>query len=406
MSLEQTLTPSLVPDFGHLPTVKRWLMSLLARIQQGRLLIHLEGETFMVGHSDELHADITIHRPLALMWHCLSQGDLGFGQAYLSGAWSSTQPAKLLTLLLRNWPHIGPSLDDRSQWLRLQTNLLHWLRRNTLSNSRKNIAHHYDMGNDFYQTWLDNSMTYSAALYRHADMTLEQAQQAKYQRILDELNVQAGQTILEIGCGWGGFAELAAKAGCRVHGITLSQAQFDYAQARLAPFGEQVKLELRDYRHLTDTYDHIVSIEMFEAVGEQYWPIYFEGLERSLKPGGKAVLQIITIDDPWFDTYCARPDFIQRYIFPGGMLPCPSRLAALIANAHLQNVNCLHFGQDYARTLNEWDQRFVAALPALRPLGYDQRFERLWRYYLAYCEAGFVEGRIDVIQLTLAKPLS
>ena len=406
MAIDNTLSlnPPIAPSFDHLPTFKRWLMSVLARIRHGKLTIHLDGERYVVGETDELHASIHLHHPLRLALQCLSKGDLGFGQAYLAGDWSSDDPAALLTLLLRNWHKIGSNLDERGQWLRLRTKLTHWLNRNSVKNSRKNIAHHYDMGNDFYREWLDNSMTYSSALYATPDLSLEQAQRAKYQRILDELQVQPGQTLLEIGCGWGGFAEMAAEAGCKVHGITLSSEQLAWAQQRLAKFGDQTHMELRDYRHLEGTYDHIVSIEMFEAVGEAYWQTYFQTLQRSLKPGGRAVLQIITIGDEWFETYRARPDFIQRYIFPGGMLPSPTRLDALITSNNLKQINHLGFGKDYARTLAEWDKRFSAALPSLRPLGYDQRFERLWRYYLAYCEAGFNEGRIDVIQLTLEKP--
>ena len=405
MPLETTLNPPLVPRFDHLPTLKRWLLATFARIQYGRLSIHLDGEYYVLGHSDELHASIHIHRPLRLALKCLTKGDLGFGEAYIAGDWSSDHPADLLTLLLRNWEQFGNTLDSR-KLLRKPANWFHQLRRNSVRNSRKNIAHHYDMGNDFYCAWLDTTMTYSSALYTTPDLTLKQAQRAKYQRILDELQVQPGQTVLEIGCGWGGFAEMAAEQGCKVHGITLSSEQLAWAQQRLERFGEQTVLELRDYRHLEGTYDHIVSIEMFEAVGEQYWETYFQTLQRHLKPGGRAVLQIITIGDDWFETYRSRADYIQRYIFPGGMLPNPANLEKLVAGSHLKQINQVGFGKDYAWTLREWDERFIAALPTLRPLGYDQRFERLWRYYLAYCEAGFNEERIDVIQLTLEKPLS
>lgn len=404
MPLETTLNPPLVPSFAHLPTLKRWLLATFARIKYGRLGIHLDGEYYVLGHSDELHASIHIHRPLRLALRCLTKGDLGFGEAYIAGDWSSEHPADLLTLLLRNWEQFGKTLDSR-KLLRKPANWFHQLRRNSVRNSRKNIAHHYDMGNDFYHEWLDSSMTYSSALYTTPDSTLEQAQRAKYQRILDELQVQPGQTVLEIGCGWGGFAEMATEQGCKVYGITLSNEQLTWAQQRLQRFGEQTVLELRDYRHVEGTYDHIVSIEMFEAVGEQYWETYFQTLQRHLKPGGRAVLQIITIGDKWFETYRSRADYIQRYIFPGGMLPNPASLDRLITASHLKPINHVGFGKDYARTLREWDERFIAALPTLRPLGYDQRFERLWRYYLAYCEAGFNEERIDVVQVTLEKPL-
>lgn len=403
MALETTLPQPLALQLAQLPTLKRWLVATLARIQHGRLTLHLDGERYVVGHSDTIHASLHIHRPLHLAFKCMTKGDLGFGEAYMAGDWSSDNPAALLTLLLRNWEQLGNTLDNR-KLLRKPANWFHRLHRNSVGNSRKNIAHHYDMGNAFYRAWLDTSMTYSAALYTQPEVTLEQAQHAKYQRILDELHVQPGQSVLEIGCGWGGFAELAAQRSCKVHGITLSSEQLSWAQQRLAHFGGQTMLELRDYRHLEGTYDHIVSIEMFEAVGEQYWQTYFQTLQRHLKPGGRAVLQIITIGDAWFETYRSRADFIQRYIFPGGMLPNPANLQQLTVENGFNLIGELRFGKDYARTLREWDARFVAALPNLRPLGYDTRFERLWRYYLAYCEAGFNEGRIDVVHLTLEKP--
>lgn len=402
MCMDNILPRPLALQLAQLPTFKRWLIAMLARIQHGRLTIHLDGERYVVGHSDEIHASIHIHHPLKLAMKCLSKGDLGFGEAYLAGDWSSEQPAELLTLLLRNWEQFDTMLDNR-KLLRTPANWFHKLRRNSVRNSRRNISHHYDMGNDFYREWLDVSMTYSSALYTRPGMTLEQAQQAKYQRILDELQVKPGQTILEIGCGWGGFAEMAAQAGCKVHGVTLSSEQLAWARQRLARFGDQTQMELRDYRHIEGTYDHIVSIEMFEAVGQEYWQGYFRSLEKHLKPGGRAVLQTITIGDEWFDTYRSRADYIQRYIFPGGMLPNPASLQALVAGTVLKETCRISFGRDYARTLQAWDERFRAALPQLRPLGYDQRFEQLWRYYLAYCEAGFNEGRIDVIQLTLEK---
>lgn len=405
MPLETTLPQPLALQLAQLPTLKRWLIATLAKIQYGRLTIVLEQERYVVGHSDEIHAHLHIHRPLRLALRCLTKGDLGFGEAYVAGDWSTDNLANLLTLLLRNWEQFGQTLDNR-KLLRKPANWFHQWRRNSIRNSRKNIAHHYDMGNAFYRAWLDDTMTYSAALYTDAALTLEQAQRAKYQRILDELQVQDGQRVLEIGCGWGGFAEMAAECGCHVHGITLSREQLAWAQQRLQRFGAQTQVELRDYRHLVSSYDHIVSIEMFEAVGEDYWQTYFQTLQRHLKPGGRAVLQIITIADDWFATYRARADFIQRYIFPGGMLPNPASLQQLISSNGFKLLNHFSFGLDYARTLREWDTRFVAALPTLRPLGYDTRFERLWRYYLAYCEAGFNERRIDVVQLTLEKPLS
>ena len=288
MALENTLNPPLAPpSFAHLPTFKRWLMSLLARIRHGKLTIHLDGECYVVGDTDELHASIHIHHPLKLALQCLTKGDLGFGQAYLAGNWSSDNPAALLTLLLRNWHKIGTPLDERGQWLRWRTTLMHWLNRNSVKNSRKNIAHHYDMGNDFYSAWLDPSMTYSSALYTTPELTLEQAQRAKYQRILDELQVQPGQTILEIGCGWGGFCTHAAKHyGCRVTAVTISQEQHKFATERVKREGldHLVEVRLQDYRHITGQFDKIASIEMLEAVGDEYLEVWFAKCHEVLKP--------------------------------------------------------------------------------------------------------------------------
>lgn len=408
MSTDQVLARPLPPKFDHLPTIKRWLMTALAKIHHGKLMVYLDGQHYLCGNeqgiedTESFDAMIRIHKPFKMAQRGLLRGDLGFAESYLAGDWSTDDLGALLNLLLRNKESIGEPMTGQ-QLLRRGANLYHRLRRNSRSGSRKNIQYHYDLGNDFYKEWLDDSMTYSSALFQGTD-DLKQAQQNKYQRILDELGEQANQSILEIGCGWGGFAEMAVDAGHHVHGITLSSEQLAYAEQRLAPYDKQARLELLDYRDLTETYDSIVSIEMFEAVGEQYWDTYFEVLERSLKPGGKAVLQIITIDNEHFDNYRNRPDYIQRYIFPGGMLPSPERLQQQIDKTKLVCKNQLSFGKDYARTIAEWDRSFVKALPTLKKLGYDQRFERMWRYYLAYCEAGFEQGRIDVVQLTLEKP--
>ncbi|MCL4113064.1 UNVERIFIED_CONTAM: hypothetical protein GTU68_049986 [Idotea baltica] len=252
-------------------------------------------------------------------------------------------------------------------------------------------------------------MTYSSALFTSKaspktqvhEQTLLEAQNRKYQRILDELNTKAGDTILEVGCGWGGFAEKALENNCGLHGVTLSQEQLDFTNKRLEKFGELAKLEIKDYREINQQYDHIVSIEMFEAVGEQYWQTYFEMLKRSLKPGGKIVLQIITIKDEYYDLYQRRADFIQRYIFPGGMLPSDSILSNLVKNNNLRISNKISFGHDYGETLSRWEQQFKNVIPEMEAIGYDKRFQRMWLYYLGYCQAGFEEERIDVVQVTL-----
>ncbi|CAA6827946.1 MAG: Cyclopropane-fatty-acyl-phospholipid synthase [uncultured Thiotrichaceae bacterium] len=402
MCSEQTFSRPMPSSLDDLPRINRWLVSALARVHHGKLMIYLDGKHFECGHDDSMQAMIRIHRPVAMAKRGLLRGDLGFAESYIAGDWSTDDLSALLHLLLRNRENIGKHMYGQ-KLLRMGTAMLHKLRKNTLNGSRKNIEYHYDLGNDFYETWLDKSMTYSSALFDGTE-DLEEAQTYKYQRILRELNAKPNQEILEIGCGWGGFAEEAVKAGHRVHGITLSKEQLEYAQERLACYPERAEFELRDYRHLDQQYDHIVSIEMFEAVGDQYWDAYFEILEKSLKPGGKAVLQIITIDDQHFESYRNRPDFIQRYIFPGGLLPSPEKLQQQIDKTCLQCTNTFSFGKDYAKTLVEWDRKFVLQQAKLLQLGYDDKFFRMWRYYLAYCEAGFNEQRIDVVQWTLEKP--
>lgn len=405
MQIQQTLPLPLDLHLQQFPLLRRWFLSALTRIHVGQLNLFIDGKHFQCGekHSD-LKASITINHPMSLAYKAVFRGDLGFAESYMAGDWSTENLTDLLTLLLRNRENIGKDFNG-NRWLRLGSKLYHKLRKNNLRGSKKNIEYHYDLGNDFYKTWLDESMTYSSALYINEEDDLPTAQANKYQRILNEINEPLlSKDILEIGCGWGGFAERALQAGHRVHGITLSEEQLAYAQKRLLSFGGRANIEIRDYRHLERQYDHIVSIEMFEAVGEEYWETYFETIENSLKPGGKAVLQIITIGDEWFESYRRKADFIQRYIFPGGMLPSMKKLHELIGNTNLTLSNTHHFGKDYAKTLAQWHEKFLQALPKLETLGYDKRFENMWRYYLSYCEAGFNEGRIDVVQVTLNKP--
>ena len=395
-------------SFDHLPTLKRRLMKSLAKINQGKLIVHMDNRTYICGKDDSIIATINIHNSFKMAWRCITKGDLGFAEAYLEGDFSSDDVTKLLKLFLKNRNHLGDSYGGKSL-LRLAANLYHKLRQNSLKGSRKNIQYHYDLGNDFYQLWLDKSMTYSSALFNNAltdsesneSLSLQQAQENKYQRILDELSPNDGDTILEVGCGWGGFAEKALQQGYKVHGITLSEEQLEYANQRLVKYQDNANLEIRDYRNVNQQYDHIVSIEMFEAVGEKYWQTYFEMLKRSLKPGGKVVLQIITIKDQFYELYQKRADFIQRYIFPGGMLPSDSILLDLVNTNGLKVKNQINFGHDYGETLACWEHSFNQVIPEMEALGYDKRFQRMWLYYLGYCQAGFEEERIDVVQLTL-----
>lgn len=407
MSNEVTLG-ALPPSFDHLPAMKRWLMKSLAKIHHGTLFVHLDGNCYACGNDDSIVANLHIHHSLKMTLRCITKGDLGFAESYLEEDWSSPDLTQLLILFLKNRGQLGNTYGGKSL-LRIASNIYHKLRKNSLKGSRKNIQYHYDLGNDFYQLWLDKSMTYSSALFTsdissidsQEKLTLEQAQKNKYQRIINEINPDKGDSILEVGFGWGGFAEIALKTDCKVHGITLSEEQLNYAKKRLEEHAEKAIFEIKDYREVNQQYNHIVSIEMFEAVGEKYWQTYFEMLKRSLKPDGKIVLQIITIKDQYYELYQRRADFIQRYIFPGGMLPSDSILDDLVTNNNLQIENKISFGDDYKETLARWEKKFKQVIPEMEALNYDKRFQRMWLYYLGYCQSGFEAERIDVIQLTL-----
>jgi cyclopropane-fatty-acyl-phospholipid synthase len=336
----------------------------------------------------------------------MSGGDTAFAEGYLRGDWASPDPAALLTLLTRNRDAIESALYG-GFWGGLLYRLKHLLNANTRRGSRRNIAAHYDLGNDFYRLWLDPSMSYSSALFDgDFSLSLEAAQTAKYRCILERLRPVPGARILEIGCGWGGFAEMAARDyGCHVTGLTLSREQLDYATERLARAGLAGRAELRfqDYRDLDGQFDHVVSIEMVEAVGELWWSDYFRAVAAALKPGGRAIIQSITIADALFERYRKGTDFIQQYIFPGGMLPSPSRFRAEAASAGLELTDAHAFGPDYAETLRRWRASFMAQLPAVRGQGFDERFLRMWEFYYCYCEASFDSGCTDVYQFELVK---
>ncbi|MBL8588046.1 MAG: class I SAM-dependent methyltransferase [Methylobacteriaceae bacterium] len=335
----------------------------------------------------------------------LAAGDVGFAEGYLAGEWTSDDPVALLALLAAN-----QALIDRfaaHPLARAAQMARHWLNRNSRAGSRRNIHAHYDLGNAFYALWLDPSMTYSAGLDVGDD--LEAAQARKYAAIADAARIGPGSRVLEIGCGWGGFAAYAARErGARVTALTISREQFDYATARIAAAGldDRVEIALRDYRDEPGVYDAVVSIEMVEAVGEAFWPGYFAALARRLAPGARAALQAITIREDIFPRYRREMDFIRAHIFPGGMLPTPTHMRWLGAEAGLAVVGERAFGADYAATCRIWRERFEAAWPRIEPLGFDARFRRLWRYYLAYCEAGFAVGTIDVRHVVYEAPKS
>lgn len=336
----------------------------------------------------------------------LWSGDIGFAEGLMAGEWESEDLAALLTLIAANVERLTRLLEG-SLLGKAINGLRHLTRANTRAGARRNILAHYDLGNRFYESWLDRSMTYSSGLFDRQVRDLESAQQAKYRALAEHLDLRPGEHVLEIGCGWGGFAEFAAREyGVRVTGITISDEQFAYARERMikAGLGDRVEIRRQDYRDVEGQFDKVASIEMFEAVGEAYWPAYFKKIADVLKPGGRAGLQIITIQDRLFAEYRKRADFIQRYVFPGGMLASIERLKQETADAGLAWRKSEAFGHSYADTLAEWARRFQAKWNDIRALGFDERFKQLWLFYLGYCEAGFRTGRTDVVQLALAKP--
>ncbi len=349
-------------------------------------------------------ASVRIARWRALV-RLLVGGDVGFAEAYMDGDWSSPD----LVAALRFAAHAKDRFEQRLRgaWpARMIGRARHRLRGNTRRGSRRNIAAHYDLGNAFFAHWLDAGMTYSSALFALGAQTLEAAQAEKERRVAQLLSLSGSERVLEIGCGWGGLAEHLARNGAgHVTAITISGAQYEYAASRLAALGpDRIELRLQDYRDVTGAFDRIASVEMIEAVGEAYWPVYFATLRDRLKPGGVAVLQAITIADDRFETYRRGTDFIQRYIFPGGLLPSPKRLREQIERAGLLIERVESFGDSYARTLSEWRRRFLAAWPAVADLGYSDNFRRMWEFYLAYCEAGFRESVVDVGLFRIRKP--
>ena len=388
------------------PAAMKILSLLLRNVKFGQIQLALpDGEILTFGRkSPDGPAVLKVHN-MAFFNRTLRQGAMGFAESYMDGEWSSPDLAKLLILLNSNMTMLQQSIGKNrfTQWI---NRIIHILRPNTREGAKRNIHAHYDLGNEFYALWLDATMTYSSALFRDSQQTLRDAQNEKYRALAASTDIGPDDHVLEIGCGWGGFAEFAAREiGCKVTGITISNEQLAFAKNRIAMAGLQDKVDFKfcDYRDLTEKYDRIVSIEMFEAVGESYWPTYFDQVHASLKPGGKAGLQIITIAKERFDSYRKKTDFIQRYIFPGGMLPSPEGLDGEFANADLKLVAREDFAADYARTLAEWRHRFLEVWPEVQALGFDARFRNMWEYYLAYCEAGFTTRSIDVSHFTLMR---
>ena len=388
-----------------LPWQVRPLVALLERISRGTLeLTTPEGLQLCFGNGGEPRADLQL-KDWAALRSIFRNGDVGLAECYRDGLVTSADLTALIRLGIQNQQALDQAIHG-NRLLTLGYRIRHLLRFNSRRGSARNIGLHYDLGNDFYRLWLDASMTYSSARFNgNLAGDLKIAQQAKDRRMVEFTGAETGDSILEIGCGWGGFAEYAAKHNLHVQGVTVSREQLLFARERLSKAGlaSMVELELRDYRDIDGQYDHIVSIEMLEAVGERYWPTYFQKLNALLTPGGSAAIQTIVIDDAHFERYRSGTDFIQQYIFPGGMLPSPAKLQQMAAANGFRIERCEFFGRDYAETLRRWRARFEENLARIGELGFDSGFIRLWRLYLAYCEAGFDEGRIDVAQLRLVK---
>ena len=379
---------------------------MLLRAKKGQIRFRLPNDRLLVfNHGIEgPRAEVIVHN-YDFARRAMAGGDIGFAESYMDGEWSTPDLTSVLRYFAVNFEAAG-QLAVGGKLVRALNKVRHAFNRNSKTGSRRNIEAHYDLGNEFYATWLDSSMTYSSAIYGDDDVSLEQAQHKKYARIADSLGIQPDQHVLEIGCGWGGFAEHVAKHNqARVTCLTISPSQRDYALERMQKAGlsDRVEIRLEDYRDHQGQYDGVASIEMFEAVGESYWPSYCNKVHDCLKPGATAALQIITIADDIFESYRKRADFIQRYIFPGGMLPSEAALRQQCQRAGLALKDTFYFREDYAETLRKWAQRFDAQWPRIQSYGFDERFRRLWMFYLSYCEAGFIQGRIDVGQFKLGR---
>jgi cyclopropane-fatty-acyl-phospholipid synthase len=390
-----------------LPRMVQLALGFASRLRRGTLDVTLlDGRVMRFGGAEPGPAAQMILHSYGFASKLINNGDIGIAEAYLRGEWDTPDLTQFLYLFCVNHELIQTMLANKPL-VRFVQVVRHWFNRNTRRQARRNIYAHYDIGNAFYSAWLDPSMTYSSALYEDDTPDLTAAQNNKYRRLAEAIDLRPGQKVLEIGCGWGGFAEFAAKTfNAKVVGLTISKEQRDFAQKRIQAAGlsDKVEIKLQDYRDERDRYDRIASIEMIEAVGEEFWPKYFSQVRDRLLPGGLAGIQAITIQDSMFQSYRREVDFIQRYVFPGGMLPSPQVLKAFGERFGVPVIRERIFGQDYAKTLATWRNNFRAAWPNLKPLGFDERFRRLWEYYLAYCEAGFLSGNIDVRQVVFAKP--
>ena len=382
------------------------VFKMMDALKRGRIDVILpDGRHFRAEGRDAGHvAEITVHNK-DLFARIVREGDLGFCDAYLDGWWTTPDLMAFMDLIHDDAEEIYDGFPGQFL-VRTFERIRFWLQSNSKKQARKNIEYHYDLGNDFYGLWLDDTMTYSSAIFETGQESLEKAQIAKYASMVDQMGVKPGDHVLEIGCGWGGFAEYAAaERGLKVTCLTISREQFNYAVDRIEKAGlsDKVTFKLQDYRDETGTYDGIASIEMFEAVGEQYWPVYFKTVRERLKPGRNATLQIITVADRRWEVYKRGPDFIQKYIFPGGMLPSPGKLREVIARNGLSVVKSIEFGHSYDQTLRRWHETFNARWDKVAALGFDERFRRMWNFYLTSCAATFASENCDVTQITITR---
>ncbi len=378
----------------------------LSKIKYGELTVKFPSgsiKTFK-GNDKNYTANLTINN-YKFVSKILKRKSVGFAESYMDGDFSSSNLTNLLILAFRNENYFLENLKSNI-FFNIYSKFKHFLNENTKSQSKKNIEYHYDLGNKFYTQWLDSSMTYSSAYFEKDNQNLFDAQINKYHKIAESLNLNENSKVLEIGCGWGGFSSYIAKNfNSQIEAITISKAQFEYASNRIQNegLGEKVSIKFRDYREIQHKYSNIVSIEMFEAVGKKYWEKYFTVLKNSLSNSGKAALQIITIDEERATNYQNQPDFIQQYIFPGGMLPTKKELNEINKKVGLNFKEIKSFGLSYAKTLNVWNHQFQNAWYDLAELGFNQRFKRMWEFYLAYCETGFRTGSTDVSHFIINK---
>ncbi|GIU65867.1 SAM-dependent methyltransferase [Candidatus Phycosocius spiralis] len=402
------VTHAIARRLRGVPLAFKMAAMAMTKIVEGQILVTLPDGRILLFQGYKPGKSATLHiKDFGFIRRVAAQGDIGFAEGLMAGEWDTPDLAVLLEVFSSNLDLMPKLLLGGPLWMVINKFRHKFLKRNTKSGSKRNILAHYDLGNSFYARWLDPSMTYSSAVYKDAGEDLTSAQMNKYRALAEQVNLKPGHKVLEIGCGWGGFAEFAAREyGAHVTGLTISKEQHNYAVERLdrAGLSHLTDIQLTDYRDIQGEFDAVVSIEMFEAVGEEYWPTYFDKVNSVLKPGGKAGLQIITIDESLFDVYRTRADFIQRYVFPGGMLPTVPRLKQEIARAGLVWQSTAAFGISYADTLAAWARSFLAEWIQIKDLGFDERFRQLWRFYLAYCEAGFRTGRIDVGHFSMVKP--